>query len=304
MKKWVSHTIDGVLGALILFLVGCQITMMVTKKNNFNVPSLFGKSFMSVATDSMDISKELEASSIKSVTLTRGDYTFTVKEGEEIKKGDGIIISKVDPSSIKQGDVITFYDADVASQFSSYGISVVTHRVIEVVSPKADEGYTFYCYGDNSNAMTCPSGGCQYPNSRNVVPAKNVVGKVISHSTNFGNVLGVVQSTWFIPVAVLAPLTIIAVMSAIDMIKESKKAEKEEEAEVAASLAKAGIDPNDERAVLMFQEKERYKIEIAKTMEKTKEEEKKKMRQEIDKEKKRLKKEMKKEAKNKEGNQR
>jgi nucleotide-binding universal stress UspA family protein len=145
--------------------------------------------------------------------------------------------------------------------------------------------------------MTCPDSGCTYPNSRNVVPEKNVVGKVISHSTTFGNVLGVVQSTWFIPVAVLAPLTIIAIMSAIDMIKESKKAEKEEEAEVAASLAKAGIDPNDERAVLMFQEKERYKIEIAKTMEKTKEEEKKKMRQQIDKEKKRLKKEMKKEAK-------
>ena len=57
--------------------------------------------------------------------------------------------------------------------------------------------------------------------------------------------------------------------------------------QIAEALAKAGIDPNDEAAVLAFKEKQAYKIELRREMEKAKEEEKERLRKQREKEEKR-----------------
>jgi hypothetical protein len=91
-------------------------------------------------------------------------------------------------------------------------------------------------------------------------------------------------ATWFIPLMVGIPLSGIAVFTIIDSVKKNKAEKAKEEAEIAAALEKAGIDPNDEAAVLAFKEKQAYKIELRKEMEKAKEEEKERLRKEKEKE--------------------
>jgi hypothetical protein len=328
MKKWISRTIDGVLIAFIVFLVGCQVSIVVTGQKDYGVPSLFGYSFMNVLTDSMV-----------------GDNP------DSLPTGTGVIMQKVDVSSIKPEDIVTFYSVNLSSKLSN---PVVSHRVMEmkiyptisggegqfalrkqeeysldngltfthsdeslmsfksgtrilyrnIVSakdetkpgdsmsytiPNFDEDkvgeHIFDVCGDNLNAQTCPSNACS-ETYRDSVEEKYYIGKVVSHSDSFGAFLRVVQSSWFIPVAVLVPLTIVALLSVIDAVKAYRKEQKDEEEKIKAALVASGIDPNDEKAVYLFSEKERCKIELAKQIQDTKDKEKKKMLKEMKKQKK------------------
>ena len=118
-----------------------------------------------------------------------------------------------------------------------------------------------------------------------------LIGRAVSHSKALGTVLKFVSpavpdgyATWFIPLMVGIPLSGIAVFTIVDSVKKNKAEKAKEEAEIAAALEKAGIDPNDEAAVLAFKEKQAYKIELRKEMEKAKEEEKERLRKEKEKE--------------------
>lgn len=299
-RKWISYTIDGVLGVLILFVLFIQIEMMVSKSKNRGVGSVFGTSIAYVLTDSMDVEPgtvltynsktEKEGSDPKVLT-----YTVT----DPIHMGNGVIISKLGGvSELKPFDAVTFHMSYQGSDV------VVTHRFIEYDTSSS----TLYLMGDNVCATfgrgtepTCEEGGVRYSYDHagdyNEVKWEDVVGKVSGNSKALGTAINITQQTWFVPVMVLVPLGIIAGVSGYDMIKESKREEKEEEAEIALALQNAGIDPTNEAEVLKFEEKERYKLEMRKTIEDEKEAEKKRLRAEIEKEKKRLKKEMADEAK-------
>jgi len=296
--KWISITIDCVLGALVVLFLFIQVETMVSSSKNRGVSSLFGKSVAYVLTDSMDVdsgtvltySSKLE----KNADGSAKSLTYTVTD--PIHTGNGVVISKVSSvSDIKPFDVVTFHMDYEGSDM------VVTHRFIEYDEASS----TLYLMGDNhcagfyGGSGTCGSGGASYTyeSNYNAVKWSDVVGKVTYNSKALGNVLSLVQSSWFVPVAVLVPLGIIAVMSGYDMIKESKKEEKEEDEEVKRAMEAAGVDPNDEAQVIKFEEKERYKIEMRKTMEKEKEAEKARLRKEIEKEKKRIKKELEAESK-------
>lgn len=121
-----------------------------------------------------------------------------------------------------------------------------------------------------------------------------LIGRAVNHSAALGTVLKFISpavpdgyATWFIPVMVGVPLTGIAIFTIIDSVKKNKEEKAKEEAEIAEALAKAGIDPNDEAAVLAFKEKQAYKIELRREMEKAKEEEKERLRKQREKEEKR-----------------
>ena len=55
-KKIISYAIDAILVLIIVFLGYVQISMLVSKndKKNYGVPRVFGKSFLYVATESMN----------------------------------------------------------------------------------------------------------------------------------------------------------------------------------------------------------------------------------------------------------
>jgi hypothetical protein len=264
MKKTWDKIAGVILGVFIAFLLFCQISMMTSSSKNYGVPTLFGYSFLRVATDSMQGEKE-----------------------DSLNQGTGIIIKKQAPSEVKVGDVITFLDLKTTSTVVPTR-AVVTHRVM-AITVNEDATRTFYCFGDNPTSTYWSNGQeasmtFTYPETANIVEEKYYIGTVVSHSDAFGGFLSVSLQPWFVPVMVLVPLSIIAILSGADMIKEGRAEAKEEEAAVATELAKAGIDPADEGAVLLFREKTRYKLELKKAMEKEKEKEKSRLRKQLAKE--------------------
>lgn len=289
-KKVVSTIVDGLLGAIVLFLAYCQVSMMVSmnRPENHGVPSVFGRSVLYVVTDSMATDKAENRSQevIEEEERVTKTYTYTDANGIEqtanryqighIEAGEGAVIKKEDPSLIRVGDIITFY-------YSSLN-ALDTHRVMEIDLPSSanQNQYVFHTRGDNLHSQF----GQWDPSYRDgAIYASEVVGTVVSHSKALGNVLKLVSpavpngyAVWFVPLMVFIPLGSIATFTVIDTLKKAKKEEKEEEEEIKAAMEKAGVDPLDEAQRIKFIEKESYKIELRKQKEKAKQEELKKLR--------------------------
>lgn len=306
-KKVGKIIVDCILGGLIVLVLGMQINTMITKKDNYDVPSLFGYSFMQVLTDSMEGSAP-----------------------DAFDAGEGIIIQKKEIDEVKPGDVITFYSESIHF--------CVSHRVQEIVySPKsatepgsfivsASQEYSlnnvdwvkggelvlleagksfytralakgsdpepsvshsipqyteagktmFYTCGDNLHAdwYVESTGHEVASNYRDNVDSKYYVGTVIAHNKVLGDALGMVQSAWFIPAVIMLPILIIAALSIVDFVKGWKEETKKEELAFQEALDASGIDKNDERAVLIFKEKYQYKLDMQRELEQIKKEQK------------------------------
>ncbi len=289
-KKVVSAIVDGLLGAIVLFLAYCQVSMMVSmnRPENHGVPNVFGRSVLYIVTDSMasDTAENRSPEIIEEEERVAKTYTYTDTNGVEqtanryrighIEAGEGAVIKKEDPSLIRIGDIITFY-------YSSLN-ALDTHRVMEIDLPSSSNQnqYVFHTRGDNLHSQF----GEWSPDYRDgAIYASEVVGTVVSHSKALGDVLKLVSpavphgyAVWFVPLMVFIPLGSIATFTVIDTLKKAKKEEKEEEEEIKKAMEKAGVDPSDEAARIKFIEKESYKIELRKQKEKAKQEELKKLR--------------------------
>ncbi len=133
----------------------------------------------------------------------------------EISSGDLIFVSKADPASVQVGDVISFFDP------AGNGSSVVTHRVIELVT---EDGVTKWrTRGDNNNTE-----------DRELVPFENLVG--VWEGTRIagaGHVAMFLQTTPGLIVCVVCPL---ALLVGYDMLRR-KKFEKAQKQDTDALLA-------------------------------------------------------------------
>ena len=263
MKKIISRIVDIVLGIILIFMVYVQASMLISqnKAENYGVPSVFGTSFLYVATDSME-----------------GDNP------DSLNTGTGIIIKKDDPKNVKVGDVITFYYPKLGA--------VDTHRVLEITSD--DKGLVFHTRGDNLNAWSCKdlSGGCP-ETAWETVPETYYIGTVVSHSDAFGSFLTYVspqaaaaagKTAWLVPVLIIVPIALIATITIVQTILNYKKEKKAYETELFEAMDKAGVDRNDEKAMMLFEEKFNLKRELREQMRLEKEKEKKKLRKELQKE--------------------
>lgn len=324
-KKLLSNIANWVLGLLIVFLVGCQVQIIRSRSANYNVPSLFGYSFMTVLTDSM--------------------ANNTEDPSQSLDVGTGVIMQKVAASSIAPSDVITFYSEELTEAAGQP--LVVSHRVFEIIKAPADAtsqgffaakkdeeysldngatwqlsdtlmheatggstihfrlisdrdnsvvthqipaygekeagAYEFFTCGDNLQAQTCKnyaSGSCS-STTRDPVPEKYYLGRIVYRSNTLGKFLSTAQEIWFIPVCCLVPLLIIVVSSLIDLIKVERAQQYSVDREILLGLNAAGIDFNDEKAVYLFSEKQRYKIELRESMQKEKDAEKKRLLKEM-----------------------
>ena len=266
-RKIISYSIDAVLGLAIVFLLSCMVQMFVTKAQpeNHGVPRVYGLSFLYVGTDSME-----------------------GNQPDSLPKGTGIVLGQAKPSDIKKGDVVTFYDYDIA------GGAPNTHRIDQ--DPELIDGvYHFHTRGDNAAAAMYAN--VNYEGES--FTEKELIGIVLSHNDGLGAFLSFVSpnaatmavatgrkgaSIWFYPLLVLLPLAGIATVSIIDTVREARKLKKEEEAEIAAAMAEAGIDVNDEAAVLAFREKYLLKKEMRETLAKERERERKRALKQIQRE--------------------
>ena len=135
----------------------------------------------------------------------------------EISSGDLIIVQQTDPAEVKVGDVISFFDP------AGNGTSVVTHRVIELVT---EDGVTKWrTRGDNNNTE-----------DRELVPMDNLVGLWKgTRIAGAGNVAMFLQSTPGLIVCIACP---IALLVGYDVLRRRKyeKAQKQDTDALLAEL--------------------------------------------------------------------
>ena len=132
----------------------------------------------------------------------------------DIKSGDLIIVKSIDAESVREGDVIAFFDPDGS------GLSVLTHRVVEIT--EEDGVLAFRTKGDANNAED-PS----------LAPGENLIGIYQTKINGAGDVAMFLQSTPGLVVCVAVPL---ALLVAFELIRR-RKYEKSKNADTQALLA-------------------------------------------------------------------
>ena len=261
-KKIISYAIDAVLVGIILLLGYTVISMMTSKNKNYGVPQVFGKSFLYVATDSMD-----DPENKNSLSPGTGIIIEKIQNYESLKISNPIYGDEEDSTRItdydKTGDIVTFY-------LTSKGVPD-THRLIDKNYNQETGEWTFRTMGDNPNAHKMMiyeewSGDL-------------LIGKVIYHSKGLGTFLTIAspdaaasagKQAWFFPVAIVTPIVILASYYIVDAFIKYHKEEKLRNAQIEEAMIKAGIDMNDEEAKELFRMKEEIRLEYKEEKEKIK----------------------------------
>ncbi|MDY6430163.1 MAG: hypothetical protein SPL02_03175 [Bacilli bacterium] len=316
MKKWLSYTIDGILVAFIGFLGYVTISMMITsKKNKGNVPSAFGFSFLYVLTDSMDDpgrSNLGQGSGIIIKSCSVNELYPSTPITKIVKEKRALIDSGVEeeilPSDyeVREDNPIVDYEKD--GSIATFLLTVKdeqgrvreipdTHRVVDKSYDEATNKWTITTMGDNPIAHTRQTKEVWDFDTK-------FIGKVVYDSKAFGSILLISspaiaasagKSAWLFPVAIIAPIVIIAGMSITDAVIKYRKEEKQRKLAIEKAMDEAGIDRNDEAAVELFTLKEEMRLEYREELEKEIEKAREEARKEKERAKKQLKKEMSKE---------
>ena len=157
-----------------------------------------------------------------------------------IKAGDLIICKKVDASTIKEGDVISFFDPSPYSNENT----IVTHRVVEVEVDRWTGEISFWTQGDNNNKV-----------DGFAVPQDNLVGVWTGFRIGIiGYLIMFMQSTWGLIICIVLPIAAIvaneilrrrkqdkAKQQDIDTLKAELAALKAEKAESAEQADKSSV---------------------------------------------------------------
>ena len=149
----------------------------------------------------------------------------------DIKSGDIIICKDIDPTDIKEEDVISFFDPADKNH-----TAVVTHKVIEVITDEDGNRY-FRTKGTNNNAE-----------DKMLVPAENLVG--IWTEVRFGGLGHValfMQSTWGLIVCIFMPLALFVAYELLRRRKQDNKQQSDMDALMAelAALKAAQQQPEN-----------------------------------------------------------
>ncbi len=161
----------------------------------------------------------------------------------EIKAGDLIACEKIDADDVKVGDVISFYDP---SPYASE-TTVVTHRVVQVLTDEWSGKLKFVTKGDNNDR-----------DDSFAVSQDDLVGKWTGFRIGgLGGVIMFMQSAWGIVLCIMVPLAIAVALYFINRRKKDDKQQSETEmlkAELARlkaekEAAQKSDGANDERTV-------------------------------------------------------
>lgn len=185
-------TILGIILCVILvpLLIINIILIIQGAVNPDEVPGIMGYKPMMVLTESMD---------------------------PKIKSGDLIIIKEIDPTSLKEGDIITFFDP------AGNGHSTVTHR-IETRIEDPEKGLCFETKGDNNNIA-----------DRKYVEAEAVVGIYLFRIPVVANIAMFMQTVPGLIICIFVPLVAFV---AYDLIRrrQFEKSQKDDKDALLAEL--------------------------------------------------------------------
>lgn len=250
-KSKARKIVEWVLTGLFLLVFGFFSVMTIiaqtTKAKNFGVPNYAGYQVLVVLTDSME---------------------------PKYKVDSAVIVKKVAPSSLKEGDDVTFmWDIN-----NDGNLMPMTHRLTKVTSYVETDGsthYNFVAHGINTASKQCAGDihGTETADCTNQSQAFNenvLLGKVVGHSVFLGGVFNFMTTPWGLLILLLIPALYLIISSGIDIIKAAKSKEDEEEKLAAEAAANADGDnpPNPENKLssLSDEDRERLKKELLNQM--------------------------------------
>lgn len=131
--------------------------------------------------------------------------------------GDLVIIKQTDPSTLKEGDIISFQSPDE----TNYG-EIVTHKIREVTTD--DEGNPgFITYGTTTDS-----------NDQGIVTYNLVIGKYQGHIPKVGTFFNFLKSVPGYFICIFTPFFILILVQARNSIKLFRKYKKEQMEEIQA----------------------------------------------------------------------
>jgi len=134
---------------------------------------------------------------------------LTTSMGDELPQGALIITRSVDPNELQIGDDITYFISEDVT---------VTHCIVDIT-----ENYI----GSGQPAFTTQGTANSSPDAR-LVPAQNVVGKVIFHSLFLGQLFAFLRAQW--PWLLVLALLFTALGASLRVvIRESRKSSDDSE---------------------------------------------------------------------------
>ncbi len=142
-----------------------------------------------------------------------GHRPFIVMSGsmeDTIMAGDLIVDKPVNTDDLKAGDIISFTDP------AGNGVSVVTHRIVEVTEQNGEKA--FRTRGDNNNTE-----------DPDLVPASKVLGIYWFRLPGVGNVCMFMQTTAGLVVCVLVPLILFVLWEAVRRKQLDKKKQQDKD---------------------------------------------------------------------------
>lgn len=195
-KKISKQTIIGII-LIAIFLPIIIFNMVIVIKGAVNpnkFPTVFGRAPLIVESDSMTIDKKANTGAFN--------------------KGDLIFIKKVDPQTLKKGDIITYYSSD--------GL-IITHRIVE--EPFYEEGkLTFNTKGDFNSPVIMS------------VSAEDIIGIYTGRIPKMGRVTMFLQTPGGVILLLGLPLLIIFLIDFFNKRKINQGAQAKI-AELEAKLA-------------------------------------------------------------------
>lgn len=219
MKQTLQTIKDIVVGAIALFAV---VMMLFTFFSVFtmdqNQRSILGFRAMIVQSDSM--------------------------AATDFKAGDIIFTKQVDPSTLKEGDIITFISQDPAS----YG-ETVTHK-IRSRTYDTDGSPGFVTYGTTTNT-----------NDSTIVTYQYVQGKYIGSVPNAGTFFQYLRTTQGYILFVLIPFLLLILNEGINCIRLFRQYKREQQEELDAERRQ--LEAERQQSAEMLKELQALKAQLA-----------------------------------------
>lgn len=182
MKSILNKIINVLCIAIIIAALGILFTVVSTPKGE--TPTVFGYAGFRVLTGSME---------------------------PVIRTNSFVLVKECDPSTIREGDIISFYSTD-----ASLNGAVNTHRVTQVINDNGTIRFT-----TKGDANPIPD---VYP-----VYASALVGKVVFRSHAIGLLVKLIANPIVFVIIIVIPLLLVIVTNARTMAREYKKIVEEEE---------------------------------------------------------------------------
>ena len=242
-RKIIEWVFTILFAAIFLFFAVMNIVAQTSKGKNHGVPNYAGYQVLVVQTDSME---------------------------PKYKINTAVFVKKVDPSTFKAGDDITF----MWDVFHTGQLIPMTHQLTSVetfIGTDNQTHYQFTAHGINKESRQCagdPKGSAtaDCTNQYQTFNESVVLGKVIGKSVIIGHAFDFMTKPIGLLVLLLVPALFLIITSVIDIVKAGKS--DDEPIKEGADVIDGDNPPEKENKLdgLSKEEKERLKKELLNQM--------------------------------------